>query len=219
MGIFSRLADIIHSNINALVDKAEDPLKMLGSIIQEMEDTLVEVRTSTAKSLAEQKRYQRRYQSIMQKQDDWQQKAQIALSKSREDLARAALLEKMRLGELAKSMEEQLAMISEDISQQQTDIEKLQNKLEETRKRQKTLMNRMQRAKSSRKVKVALTPERIDKIMHQLEQVEYHIDQIEADGDSRAQSQEQLLSQNIDKLRVDDLIEAELKQLKTRNPS
>src|SRR5271166_432807 len=91
MGIFSRISDIINSNINAILDRAQDPEKIIRLIIQEMEDTLVEVRSSAVKTIAEKRELERKVAALTQERDDWQNKAELALTKDREDLAKGAL--------------------------------------------------------------------------------------------------------------------------------
>ena len=111
MGVFSRLSDIINSNVNSILDKAEEPEKIVRLIIQEMEDTLVEVRTSTAKTIAERKEVERKLRRIREAQAEWQRKAEIALAKDREDLSRAALVEKAKLEDSAKALEQELDIL------------------------------------------------------------------------------------------------------------
>src|SRR5690606_24121323 len=118
MGIFSRLSDIINANINSLLDKAEDPEKMIRMVIQEMEETLVEVRSTTAKILADKKELVRRNEKLARQVDDWQQKAELALSRGREDLAKAALLEKSTVNEV-------IAVVQGDMDKLDESLDKL----------------------------------------------------------------------------------------------
>jgi phage shock protein A len=149
MGIFSRFTDIVNSNINALLDKAEDPEKMVRLIIQEMEDTLVEVRSTSARLIAEKKDSERQLNRISQDAADWDAKAELAISKDREDLARLALVEKKKAGEQASSLESDIQRLDEHLNRLNEEVGQLQTKLADAKARQKTIIMR-QRAVSSR---------------------------------------------------------------------
>ena len=137
MGIFSRFSDIVNSNINALLDKAEDPEKMVRLIIQEMEDTLVEVRSTSAKTIAEKKELQRVVSRLEEDVADWQGKAELALSKDRDDLARSALIEKQKAADQAASVNADIANLDLHISKLQDEVSQLQEKLADAKARQK----------------------------------------------------------------------------------
>src|SRR5438552_1443043 len=137
MGIFTRIADIINSNLNALLDRAENPEKMIRNIIHEMEDTLVEVRSMAAKTIAEKKQLQRRLELLHIQQQTWQDKAELALSKHREDLAAAALIEKEKAADSFIKTEHQIQHHNEDLQKYNDDISHLQEKIVDARERQK----------------------------------------------------------------------------------
>jgi phage shock protein A len=180
MGMFSRLTDIINSNISTMLDKAEDPQKMLRLIIQEMEDTLVEVRASTAKVLADKKQLIRKIEHLEEQACDWQAKAELALSREREDLARLALVEKKHIQESIKQQQKELGLVDDSLLQLQQEIEQLELKLSESRNRQAGLLARQTTAKNRHAVRQQLDNERALKTREKFEQFQAKIDQLEA---------------------------------------
>ena len=180
MGIFSRFSDIVNSNINALLDKAEDPEKMVRLIIQEMEDTLVEVRSSSAKTIAEKKELQRVVNRLQEEVSDWQSKAELALSKEREDLARAALIERQKAAEQADSVTADIANLDEHIGKLQDEVAQLQEKLADAKARQKSMLMRQKTVASRLEVKKTLDSNRINDAMYKFERYEQKIDTLEA---------------------------------------
>ncbi|HFG2013405.1 TPA: phage shock protein PspA [Vibrio cholerae] len=220
MGIFSRFADIVNSNISALLDKAEDPEKMIRLIIQEMEDTLVEVRTNSAKAMADKKELARKVESIEQQLEAWQNKATLALTKQREDLARAALIEKQKLQHVLKGLHTEQTLVEETIEKLTGEIGKLETKITETRAKQQALAIRSQAASHRRDVQRHLHAGRTEEAMAKFEQFSRKVDELEAEADLYAQSgQARSLEQEFAELQAQDEIEKELNKLKAQMKS
>ncbi|MFY8349046.1 phage shock protein PspA [Pseudoalteromonas sp. SSM20] len=213
MGIFSRFADIVNSNINALLDKAEDPEKMVRLIIQEMEDTLVEVRSTSAKTIAEKKELARRVEKLEQEAADWQAKAELALSKDREDLARSALVEKKKSTEAASAVAHELAQVEEHIEKLQHEVAALQDKLADAKARQKAIILRQRSAESRLGVKKALDSSKVEDALSRFEHYENKIDGLESQIESYEMGKKSL-SDEIASLQDEEKIDDELAALK-----
>ncbi|BCV41370.1 phage shock protein PspA [Shewanella algae] len=217
MGIFTRFADIINANISALLDKAEDPEKMVRLIIQEMEDTLVEVRSTSAKVLAEKKELLRRIGKVQLQVQDWQEKAELALTKDREDLAKAALVEKQKAAILAQTLEQELEVVEEHIARLKEEVGQLQEKLADAKARQKTIIMRKQTASSRLEVKKQLDSSKIDNAMLKFEQYERRIEGLEAEVESYdLGGKKSSLEEEFAALKAEDSVSAELEALKAK---
>lgn len=215
MGIFSRFSDIVNSNINALLDKAEDPEKMVRLIIQEMEDTLVEVRSSSAKTIAEKKELQRVVNRLRDEVTDWQAKAELALSKEREDLARAALIERQKAAEQADAVAADIANLDEHISKLQDEVGQLQEKLADAKARQKSMLMRQKTVASRLEVKKTLDSNRINDAMYKFERYEQKIDTLEAQVEAYDLGKK-TLKDEFAELAAQDKIDNELAVLKAK---
>ena len=215
MGIFSRFTDIINSNINAILDKAEDPEKMVRLIIQEMEETLVEVRTQSAKLIADRKELNRRVERLQQEAQDWESKAEIALSKEREDLARAALKEKQGAEEAMAQIEADLEVIDHNLEKLSGDIAQLQQKLSDAKARQKALIVRGKTAQSRMGVKRQIHDVNIEEAMSRFDRYERRIDDLEGEVEAYDLGQRSLADE-IDELETDEKVDEELERLKAR---
>lgn len=215
MGIFSRLSDIINSNISAILDKAENPEKMIRMMIQEMEETLVEVRSSTAKVIAEKKTVNRRIEQLRRQAADWEEKAELALNKDREDLARAALVEKSSVLTTIKTLEDELHKLDETVEKLSTEIEQLQAKLTDARSRQKTLLMRSTAAQSRVNVNQKLHSYSIDSAMNKFEYYERKIDLMEGQVDS-LNIKQRGLQDEFEELAHQEKIDQELESIKAK---
>lgn len=216
MGIFSRFADIINSNISSLLDKAEDPEKMVRLIIQEMEDTLVEVRSTSAKVLAEKKELLRRVMNVQEQVEDWQSKAELALSKDREDLAKAALIEKQKASELAATLTQELVVVEEQIARLKEEVNLLQEKLLDAKARQKTIIMRKRTASSRLEVKKQLDSSKIDNAMSKFEQYERRVEGLESQVDAYDLGNSKSLKDEFAALEAEDSVSVELAALKAK---
>ncbi|MCT2398851.1 phage shock protein PspA [Novosphingobium mangrovi (ex Huang et al. 2023)] len=216
MGIFSRTRDIIAANFNDMLDKAEDPAKMIRLIILEMEETLVEVRTSSARTIADQKELRRHVAKLDKLQSDWADKAQLALSKDREDLARAALLEKKKAADMAEQLHAEITVLDDSLRAYEQDIEKLQNRLREARSRQSAIAARLQSAENRVKLRTLLSNERVDEALARFDQLERRVDYAEgrAEAMSIGDNRQPTLAEEIAALADGDSIEAELAEMK-----
>ena len=215
MSIFSRLSDIINSNISALLDKAENPEKMIRMVIQEMEDTLVEVRSSTARVMAEKKTLTRRLEQLRAQAEDWEYKAELALGKDREDLARAALVEKATIQSRVELTEADLFKLEQTLDKLDGEISQLQDKLNDARARQKTIVMRTRATSTRRDVRKQLSNQAIDNAMDKFEHYERKIDQMEGQIDSDNVEQRGLQAE-FDELAREENIDKELRELKDR---
>jgi phage shock protein A len=215
MGIFSRFADIVNSNINAILDKAEDPEKMVRLIIQEMEDTLVEVRSTSAKTLAEKKELARRVEHLNQEAQQWQEKAELALVKDREDLARAALLERQKSSDAAVSVEKELEHVESHIEKLQQEVATLQDKLADAKARQKAIVLRQRSVESRLEVKKALDSSKVEDALNRFERYESKIDGLESQVEAYDLGKKSL-SDEIADLQKNEQVDDELAALKKK---
>nr|WP_207974603.1 phage shock protein PspA [Parafrankia sp. BMG5.11] len=217
MGIFSRTRDIIAANFTDMLDKADDPTKMIRMIILEMEETLVEVRASAARTIADQKEMHRHTVKLERLQADWSDKAQLALSKDREDLARAALVEKKKAGDMADQLKQEIAVLDDALRAYEQDIEKLQVRLREARSRQTAIAARLESAENRVKLRSLMTNERVDEALTRFDQLERRVDYAEGRADALSiadGSGKPSLSDEIAALAGKDQIDDELAEMK-----
>jgi phage shock protein A len=213
MGIFSRFTDIVNSNINSILDKAEDPEKMVRLIIQEMEDTLVEVRSASAKTLASKKDISSQINKMQNEAQDWKSKAELAISKDREDLARAALQEKKKCDEHVSALSSELKGVDEQIIKLQSEVGQLQDKLADAKTRQKAIILRQKTVSSRLEVKKTLDSGKVDAAMGRFEQYERKIDDLESQVDAYDLGKK-TLADEFAELEADDEIDDELAAMK-----
>ena len=217
MGIFNRARDIFAANFNDMLDKADDPSKMIRMIIMEMEETLVEVRASAARTIADQKEMHRHTVKLDKLQADWGEKAQLALSKDREDLARAALVEKKKAVDMSAQLKEEIAVLDDALRAYEQDIQKLQGRLREARSRQSSIAARLESAENRVKLRSLMTNERVDDALNRFDQLERRVDYAEGRADALQisdGSDKPSLADEIAALEGADAIDDELAEMK-----
>jgi phage shock protein A len=215
MSVFSRLSDIVNSNLNALLDKAEDPEKMVRMIIQEMEETLVEVRSTSARAIADKKELGRRREWLLSEAADWQRKAEVAIRKNRDDLARAALVEKNKAQDSVASVEQELQLLDETLAKLNDDVAALQLKLKDAKTRQNAIIMRGKAARSRLGIRRQLSDANIDDAITRFEQYERKMDDLEGQIEAYDVGRRSLTDE-INDLEKGDAIQAELEALKVR---
>jgi phage shock protein A len=215
MGIFTRFRDIISSNMNAMLDRAEDPEKLLKLMIREMEDTLVELKASCAGVMANSKRVRRQLENMHARAKSWEEKATLAVTKGRDDLAREALLERRSYTERAEALESELLELQDMVEKYQGDIRQLEEKLGTAREKQRMLIERHIRAR--KKIRAQQDIRRMDsaETLLKFEQFENRIERMEAEAELVNYGRKRAMEEEFEGLMADDEIEDQLKDLKS----
>ena len=216
MGIFSRFTDIVNSNINSILDKAEEPEKLVRLMIQEMEDTLVEVRSTAARAIADRKEITRTLTNLEAEARDWQTKAELALDKNREDLAKAALAEKARATNAAAALRAQHQTLGEGLDKLNDDVVRLEEKLVDAKTRQQAILSRQRTASGRLDARKRLHSARIDDALIRFDQFERRIDDIEAHVESYDLGGGKGLKDQFSELETEDAVAQELRELKSK---
>jgi phage shock protein A len=216
MSVFSRFTDIINANINSLLEKAEDPEKIIRLMIQEMEDTLVEIRSAAAKCIADRKE-QRRYAEFLEReQQEWAKRAELAVRQDREDLARAALAEKQKLIDEASKTTHEMKLLNEQLEKFNSDITQLQTKLTDAKTRQRSIVIRHKTAATQLQARKHIHDDKIDEMLFKFETAERRIDHVEAQGEAMNMGRRKGLAEEIAGLEDDDRVEDALAALKAK---
>jgi phage shock protein A len=216
MGIFSRFSDIVNSNINSILDKAEDPEKLVRLMIQEMEDTLVEVRSAAARAIADKKGLNRRLALLESEEKEWREKAELAVSKGRDDLAKAALAEKARAAEAVTGLREQYTLIEEGLAKLNDDIARLEEKIADAKNRQKALLLRHRTAGNRLELRKKIHDYKIEDALVRFEHFERKMESMEGRVEAYDLGLPKDLSRELADLETSDAIEGELAELKKR---
>ena len=214
MSIFSRTRDIMAANFTELLDRAEDPSRMIRMIILEMEETLVEVRASAARCIADAKEMRRAMVRLDGLKDGWTEKAELALSKGREDLAKAALVERQKAADMARGLEEELAVVDDTLRVYEVDIAKLVGKLREARARQNSVSTRIESAVTRAKARELLNGSRTEDAFSRFDLLERRADFAEGRAEALGMSGPKSLEEEIAELRSEEAVDAELETMK-----
>jgi phage shock protein A len=214
MSIFSRTRDIFAANMTELLDRAEDPARMIRMIILEMEETLVEVRASAAKTIADGKDMRRTLNKLDEMQASWTEKAELALSKGREDLAKAALLERQKAADMAEGLKEEIKVLDDTLRTYEADISKLQGKLREARARQNAIAHRIESAVTRAKARELLNGGRTEDAFSRFDVLERRADFAEGRAEALGMTGPKSLEEEIAELQASDKVDAELEAMK-----
>ena len=214
MSIFSRTRDIFAANMTELLDRAEDPARMIRMIILEMEETLVEVRASAAKTIADGKDMRRTLNKLDEMQSSWTEKAELALSKGREDLAKAALIERQKASDMAEGLKEEIQQLDDTLKSYEADIAKLQGKLREARARQNAIAHRLESAVTRAKARELLNGNRTEDAFSRFEVLERRADFAEGRADALGMTGPKSLEEEIAELKASEKVDAELEAMK-----
>jgi phage shock protein A len=215
MGIFSRTRDIVAANVADLLDKAEDPSKMIRMIIMEMEETLVEVRASAARTIADQKEMRRQISKLERIGDSWTEKAELALSKNREDLAKAALMEKRKAADMADGLRVEIQVLDDALKASEADIAKLQGKLREARSRQSAVQTRLEVAHNRTRAREMYAGSKVDDAFSRFDILDRRADYAEGHADALSLgAPPKTLEEEIAELRASEAVDEELEALK-----
>ncbi|QKS00891.1 phage shock protein PspA [Sphingomonas sp. CL5.1] len=217
MGIFSRTRDIVAANMAELLDKAEDPAKMIRMIILEMEETLVEVRASAARTIADSKEMRRHIAKLESLEANWTEKAELALSKDREDLAKAALVERQKATDMVDQLRAEVKVLDDALRSSEEDIAKLQAKLREARAKQNNIATRLESANNRTRLREMWNGPRTHEAFSRFDMLERRVDEAEGRADAMGLgAQPKTLEEEIAELKSADKIDAELAALKAR---
>jgi phage shock protein A len=198
-----------------MLDRAEDPEKLIKLMIREMEDTLVELKSACAGTIASRKKASRQLEEIQDKEAFWDQKAALAVSKGRDDLARQALLEKRRFDQRAEAVEQELTELQSIVGQYQDDIQELENKLKSAREKQRMLVQRHIRAQRKKKAHEEIRRMDSAQVMQKFDEMESHIERMEAEADLVNYGRKSGLEEAFEELSADNDIERQLQALKS----
>jgi phage shock protein A len=212
--IFSRTRDIVAANMTELLDRSEDPARMIRMIIVEMEETLVEVRAAAARWIADGKELRRSCQRLEDLKANWTEKAELALSKGRDDLARAALVERQKAEEMAESIKAEIATVQATLKSYEADIARLQAKLREARARQNAIALRLESAMTRARAREVLHGSRTEEAFSRFELLERRADFAEGRADALALAGPKDLEEEIAELKAAESVEAELAAMK-----
>ena len=212
--IVSRTLDIIAANMTELLDRSEDPARMIRMLVVEMEETLVEVRAAAARWIAEGKELRRSCQRLELLQANWSEKAELALSRGRDDLVRAALVERRKAEEMVESIRAEIATVEATLKSHEADIARLQARLREARARQNAIAVRLQRAVTRARARELLHGSRSEDAFSRFALLERRADLAEGRADALALAGPRDLEEEIAGLRAAEKVDAELAAMK-----